>query len=378
MSEIITNSKISKIIDVYLKKETSLNNKEERNNFFQNKMMKFYKIIKEEKNPNNSILFMSDNKGEVYICKLDENNIASNIINFKYLCDDSKYILVDIIKSTKYDFYISLSLNPCINIFKIKSNSNHGEKEIEKLFHIKIKNKNKIKYNKILEFNTKINDYFLLFGEDIIELWSKKENDNNKVSYQRTHMLKNENNIIENDDAISNKISNIYKVDDDERLILFNKSNLEFINIKISESRYKKNNSSIEIINKIKINGIKDQIENINSLFIDKDYIFLGLFDSLILVNALYGEIIQIYKIGKVIKMKMTNDKKYIIIFVETKENEYYFIRYKFIEYFALEEDSRMKYDKWIYKFDIIENGEFIVIYDVKGLITLLKYEKLN
>ena len=378
MSEIITNSKISKIIDVYLKKETSLNNKEERNNFFQNKMMKFYKIIKEEKNPNNSILFMSDNKGEVYICKLDENNIASNIINFKYLCDDSKYILVDIIKSTKYDFYISLSLNPCINIFKIKSNSNTGEKEIEKLFHIKIKNKNKIKYNKILEFNTKINDYFLLFGEDIIELWSKKENDNNKVSYQRTHMLKNENNIIENDDAISNKISNIYKVDDDERLILFNKSNLEFINIKISESRYKKNNSSIEIINKIKINGIKDQIENINSLFIDKDYIFLGLFDSLILVNALYGEIIQIYKIGKVIKMKMTNDKKYIIIFVETKENEYYFIRYKFIEYFALEEDSRMKYDKWIYKFDIIENGEFIVIYDVKGLITLLKYEKLN
>lgn len=206
----------------------------------------------------------------------------------------------------------------------------------------------------------------------------KKENDNNKVSYQRTHMLKNENNIIGNDDAISNKISNIYKVDDDERLILFNKSNLEFINIKISESKYKKNNSSIEIINKIKINGIKDQIENINSLFIDKDYIFLGLFDSLILVNALYGEIIQIYKIGKVIKMKMTNDKKYIIIFVETKENEYYFIRYKFIEYFALEEDSRMKYDKWIYKFDIIENGEFIVIYDVKGLITLLKYEKLN
>ena len=378
MSEIITNSKISKIIDVYLKKQTSLNDKEERNNFFQNKMMKFYKIIKEEKNPNNSILFMSDNKGEVYMCKLDENNIASNIINFKYLCDDSKYILVDIIKSTKYDFYISLSLNPCINIFKIKSNSNHGEKEIEKLFHIKIKNKNKIKYNKILEFNTKINDYFLLFGEDIIELWSKKENDNNKVSYQRTHMLKNENNIIGNDDAISNKISNIYKVDDDERLILFNKSNLEFINIKISESRYKKNNSSIEIINKIKINGIKDQIENINSLFIDKDYIFLGLFDSLILVNALYGEIIQIYKIGKVIKMKMTNDKKYIIIFVETKENEYYFIRYKFIEYFALEEDSRMKYDKWIYKFDIIENGEFIVIYDVKGLITLLKYEKLN
>ena len=76
--------------------------------------------------------------------------------------------------------------------------------------------------------------------------------------------------------------------------------------------------------------------------------------------------------------MKMTNDKKFLIIFVETKENEFYFIRYKFIEYFALEEDSRMKYDKWIYKFDVIENGEFIVIYDVKGLITLLKYEKLN
>ena len=378
MSEIITNSKKSKIIDIYLKKETSLNDKVERNNFFQNKMMKFYKIIKEEKDQNNSTLFMSDNKGEVYMCKLDENNKASNVTNFKYLCEDSKYILVDIIKSLKYDFYISLSLNPCINVFKIKNNSNTGEKEIEKLFHINIKNKNKIKYNKILEFNTIKKDYFLLFGEDIIELWSKNENDNNKVSYQRTHILKNENNNIGNDDVISNKISNVYKVDDDERLILFNKSNLEFINIKISESKNKKNNSSIEIINKIKIKGIKDQIENINSLFIDKDYIFLGLFDSLILVNASYGEIIQIYKIGKVIKMKMTNDKKFLIIFVETKENEFYFIRYKFIEYFALEEDSRMKYDKWIYKFDVIENGEFIVIYDAKGLITLLKYEKLN
>jgi hypothetical protein len=377
MSEIITNSKISKIIDVYIKKETSLNDKEERNNFFQNKMMKFYKIIKEEKNPKNSTLFMSDNKGEVYMCKLYENNIASNITNLKYLCDDSKYILVDIIKSVKYDFYISLSLNPCINVFKIKSNSNTGEKEIEKLFHINIKNKNKIKYNKILEFNTKKRDYILLFGEDIIELWSKKENDNNKVSYQRTHILKNEKKNIGNDEPISNKIINIYKVDD-EKLILFNKSNLEFINIKISESKNKKNSSSIEIINKIKINDIKEQIENINSLFIDKDYIFLGLFDSLILVNASFGEIIQIYKIGKVIQMKMTNDKKYIIIFVESKENEYYFIKYKFIEYFALEEDSRMKYDKWIYKFDVIENGEYIAIYDIKGLITLLKYEKLN
>jgi hypothetical protein len=377
MSEIITNSKISKIIDVYLKKETSLDDKEKRNNFFQNKMMKFYKIIKEEKNLNNSTLFMSDNKGEVYMCKLYENNIASNITNLKYLCDDSKYILVDIIKSVKYDFYISLSLNPCINVFKIKSNSNTGEKEIEKLFHINIKNKNKIKYNKILEFNTKTRDYILLFGEDIIELWTKYENDNNKVSYQRTHILKNENNINGNDEPISNKISNIYKVDD-ERLILFNKSNLEFINIKISESKNKKNNSSIEIINKIKINDIKDQIENINSLFIDKDYIFLGLFDSLILVNTSYGEIIQIYKIGKVIQMKMTDDKKYIIIFVESKENEYFFIRYKYIEHFALEEESRMKYNQWIYKFDVIENGEFIVIYNVKGLITLLKFEKLN
>ncbi len=378
MSEIIANSKLSKIIDVYLKKETSLNDKEERNNFFQNKMMKFYKIIKEEKNQNNPTLFMSDNKGEVYMCKLNENNIASDITNLKYLCDDSKYILVDIIKSVKYDFYISLSLNPCINIFKIKINSKTGEKEIEKLFHINIKNKNKIKYNKIFELNTKNKDYFVLFGEDIIELWSKNDTDNNsKVSYQRTHILKNQNNINGNDDAISNKISNICKVDD-ERLILFNKRNLEFINIKISYSKNKKNNSFIEIINKLKINDIKDQIENINSLFIDKDFIFLGLFDSLILVNASFGEIVQIYKIGKVIQMKMTNDKKYIIIFVETKENEYYFIRYKFIEYFALEEDSRMKYDKWIYKFDAIHNGDFIAIYDVKGLITLLKYEKLN
>ena len=376
MSEIITNPKISKIIDVYLKKETPLNEKEERNNFIENKMMKFYKIIKEEKNPNNSPLFMSDNKGEVYICNLNEKNIASNIKNFK-LCDDSKYVLVDIIKSVKYDFYISLSINPCINVFKIKSNSKTGEKEIEKLFHINIKNKNKIKYNKIFEFNTKNRDYFVLFGEDIIELWSKNDTDNNIVSYQRVHILKNVNNNIGNDDAIPNKISNIYKVND-EKLILFNKSNLEFINIKISESKSIQNKSFIEIINKIKINDIKDQIENICSLFIDKDFIFLGLFDSLILVNALYGEIIQIYKIGKVIQMRMTNDKKYIIIFAETKENEYYFIRYKFIEYFALEEDSRMKYDKWIYKFDAIQNGEFIAIYDVKGLITLLKYEKLN
>ena len=60
-------------------------------------------------------------------------------------------------------------------------------------------------------------------------------------------------------------------------------------------------------------------------------------------------------------------------MFVETKENEFYFIKYKFEEFNGLKEESRIKYNKWIYKFDMINNGEIIAIYDIKGLITLVK-----
>ena len=383
MTEIFNHSKIFKIIDTYENKELFPPFKEqERNGFYQNKMMKFYKIIKNKENPYNSTLFMSDNKGAIYICEFGKDNKSTKIINFDSICNDSKYILIDVIKSSKYDFYFSLDLNPCLNIFKLKDNNKTKQKEIEVLQHINLKNgknkKNKTKYNKICELNTIIKDYFILFSEDKIELYSNN-NKGNKINYERVYVLKYENDNINNDDTLNiKKIGKIFKVDD-ERVVLFDKNNLQFINIKISESNKKNNNLSfIEIINKININGINDQFESINSLFVDKDYIFLGLFDSLILVYVPYGEIIQRYKIGKVIQMKMTNDKKYIVIFAETNNDEYYFIKYKFIEFNGLEEESRIKYNKWLYKFDVIQNGEMIAIYDVKGLITLLKYDKLN
>ena len=127
----------------------------------------------------------------------------------------------------------------------------------------------------------------------------------------------------------------------------------------------------IQIINIVNIKGIDAQNE-IKSLFIEKDYIFIGLSDSLLLISARYGEIIQKSNIGKINQIKKINNEKDTMAFVEINENEFYFIKYKF-ENEGLKEIFRVKYDKWIYQFDTIQNGEIIVIYDVKGLITLLK-----
>ena len=38
-----------------------------------------------------------------------------------------------------------------------------------------------------------------------------------------------------------------------------------------------------------------------------------------------------------------------------------------------LKEDSMIQCTKWIYKFVIINNGEIIAIYDIKGFIILVK-----
>jgi hypothetical protein len=254
---------------------------------------------------------MSDNKGEIYTCEFPEDKKLSKITNFGQICD-SKYILVDVIKSNKYDYFFSLSLNPCINIFKIKDIEN--KKEIEILQHINLKdNINKSKYHKLFEFNTENDDYLLIFGEEKIELWSKSKDNNNinNVNYHREYIL-NINNNNNQDDAIKNKITNVFQIDN-EGLILFNKDKLEFTYIKIK--KLNQNNSIIELTNTININGINGQFEKISSLFIDKDYILLGLADSLVLVSVPYGEIIQIYKIGKVIGMKKINEQKDIIVY---------------------------------------------------------------
>ena len=374
MEDLAINSKIIKRIDIYENKEEYPPLKEDRKNFIQNKMLKFYKIIKNKENPYRQTLFMSDNKGALYIIEFDKDNKSNKIMNFDYICNDSKYILVDIIKLTKYGFYISLSLNPCFNVFKLIDNPKTGLKEIETIQHINLKdNKNKNKYNKVIEFNKKNKDYLLLFGDEKIELWyNNNYNNHDIINYEKVYtLLYNINqNLIDNDNIISNKISNIYKIDD-EKLVIFIKDKLEFDYLKISEIN-NNNSTIIDIINKINIKGIQAQFENINSLFIEKDYIFLGLCDSLVLVSVPYGEIIQTYKIGKVIQVKKINENNDTMVFVEINENEFYFIKYKF-ENSGLKEDYRIKYDKWIYKFDIIQNGEIIAIYDIKGIITLLK-----
>ena len=379
MSDLMANLKKYKRLDIYENKEQNQPLDEERSYYIQNKMMKFYKIIRDKENPYYSTLFMSDNKGEIYMCEFIKDNKITKITNFGCICNDSKYILVDIIKSTKYDFFFSLNLNPCLNIFKIKNNIKEGKKEIEVLQHINLKDKKtKSKYNKLFEFNSLQKDYLIIFGEEKIELLSK-DNSKDIVNYQKVYTLKYDKNN-NGDNFIENKISNVFQIDD-ERLVLFNKGKLELIIIKINELVNKKNNknsTNIEIINKINIKGVKGQFERISSFFIDKDYIFLGLSDSLVLVSVAYGEIIQTYKIGKVIRMKIINEQKDIVVFAETNEDEFYFIKYKFVEYYGLIEENRIKYDKWFYKFDVIQNGEIIAIYDVKGLITLLKYEKLN
>lgn len=237
----------------------------------------------------------------------------------------------------------------------------------------------KIKYYKIFELNTKKRDYLTLFTEDKIELWAKNNN-KDIIQYEKIYTLLYENyqninnegnNNNEQEEGENSKtISNIYKIDD-ESLVLLDRSKLEFIFIKLFEN--KNSITTIEIVNNLKIKGIESQFEKIRSLFIDKDYIFLGLNDSLILVSVPYGEIIQKYKIGKVLQIKKINDELDTMVFVETNENEYYFIKYKFEVYNGLKEESRLKCDKWIYKFDVINNGEIIAIYDIKGFITLMK-----
>ena len=376
MEDLTINSKIFKRIDIYENKEEIPPLKEERKNFIQNKMAKFFKLIKNKDDKYCQILYISDNKGGIYIYEFNKDNKSSKISNFDFICKDSKYILVDIIKSDKYDYYISLDLNPCINIFKLKNEN----KEIEILQHINLKNKNnKKKYYKIFELNTKKRDYLTLFAEDKIELWSKTNNKNiiqyEKIytlfyeNYQNINRERNNNNEQEEEEN-SKTISNIYKIDD-ESLVLLDRNKLEFNFIKLFENN--NNIATIEIINNLKIKGIEAQFEKINSLFVDKDYIFLGLNDSLILVSVPYVEVVQKYKIGKILQIKKINDEKDIIIFTEINENEYYFIKFKFQEYNGLKEESRIKCDKWIYKFDIINNGEIIAIYDIKGFINLVK-----
>ena len=368
MSDKLFTPKIYKRIDILENKEEIPPLNDERN-FFQNKMMRFYKTIKDKDNPYNQTLFMSDNKGAIYIIEFTKDNKPTKILTFNFICKDSKYILIDVIKSTKFDCYISLCLNPCLNIFKLKDTKN-GNKEIETIQHINLKDKNnKKKYNKIIEFNKINKDYLLLFGEEKIELWSNSNQNN--INYEKifTLIYDNNQNVDNEENFISNKISNICKIDE-EKLVLFNKGKMEFNYLKISEIN--NNKAIIEIINKVSIKGIQAQFENINSLFIEKDYIFIGLCDSLILVSVPYGEKLQKYTIGNVIQIKKINENNDIMAFVEIRENEYYFIKYIF-ENSALKEEFKIKYDKWIYKFDIIQNGEIIAIYDIKGFITLLK-----
>ena len=377
MSENQNIQKIYKSIDIYNNGQEFSAKEGERKNFIQNKMMKFFKKISE------TIFFASDNKGSVYYLEFNKDTKTFKITYFDTICNDSKYILVDIIKSSKFDFYFSLDLNPCLNIFKIKDDNN--KQEIDIIQHINLRkkqnNQNKNKYNKIYEINTNNNDCFILFGDNIIELWLINNRNTNDIKYEFVQLihienLNNEN--INNDFLDSNIISNIYKKDN-ENLILLSLNKFQIINAKILELKSEKNNNaiipSIEIDKKANIKAIEGQIEKINSLFMNKDYIFLGLSDSLVLISINYAEIIQKYQIGNVKQMKLTNDKKYVYAFVDKGEGNYFFIKYKFIEYERLTEEKRMGYKEWIYKFDIIESLNVIVIYNIKGFITLLSFD---
>ena len=360
-------------IDIYNNGKEYASKEDERINYIQNKMMKFFQKISD------NIFFASDNKGYVYYLEFNKDTKTFKISNLEYICNDSKYILVDIIKSTKFDFYFSLNLNPCLNIFKIKDNNN--KKEVDIIQHINLRKKqNRNKYNKIYEINMANNDCLLLFGDNMIEIWSNNIKNKN-INYEFVQLFKidninNENNINNNDIIDTNIISNIYKLNN-ENLFLLNLHKYQIINVKISEiqSNNNKRVPSLEIKNNINIKGIEGQIEKISCLFMDKDYIFLGLTDSLVLISISYGEIIQIYKIGRVNQMKLTKDKKHIYVFVEQSEKKYFFIKYKFIDNEGLDEEKRISYDSWIYKFDIIEEQNIIVIYNIKGLISLLNFD---
>ena len=359
-------------IDIYNNGKEYLYKAEERTNYIQNKMMKFFQKI------SGNIFFSSDNKGYVYYFEFNKDTQTFQISNLDYICNDSKYILVDIIKSSKYDFYYSLNLNPCLNIFKIKNNNN--KKEVDVIQHINLRKKqNRNKYNKIFEINMSNNDCLIIFGENIIEIWSNN-NKNKNINYEFIQLLEidninNENNI-NNNIADTSIISNIYKLDN-ENLYLLNLNKFQIINVKISEIQSNNNKivPSLEVKNTINMKGIEGQIEKISCLFIDKNFIFLGLTDSLVLISISYGEIIQIYKIGRVNQMKLTKDKKHVYVFVEQSEKKYFFIKYKFVDNEGLDEEKRIAYDSWIYKFDIIEEQNLIVIYNIKGIISLLNFD---
>ena len=371
MSQNAPNQKIYKGIDIYDNCKEYSPKEGERNNFIQNKMMKFFKKISD------SIFFTSDSKGTVYCLEFNKDTKTFKLTNLNYICDDSKYILIDIIKSSKFDFYFSLNLNPCLNIFKIKDNIN--KKEVEIIQHINLrKNQNRMKYNKIFELNLIHNDCLILFGENLIEIWSNIAKNKN-INYGCSQILKIDNiNNINNDINDSCVISNIYKLNN-ENILLLNLSKFEIINIKISEIKSQNDGNKIspliDIKNKINIKGVEGQIEKISSLFMDKNYIFLGLTDSLVLISISYAEIIQLYKIGKVVEMKITNDKKHIFAFIDKGENKYFFIKFKYVDYEGLIEDKRIEYPNWIHKFDIIEEQNLIIIYNIKGLITLLSFD---
>ena len=375
MSENGNISKAYKGIDIYNEGKEFASKEEERINYIQGKLMKFFKKITD------SIYFSSDNKGHLYYIEFNKDTEKFKITNLEYICNDSKYILVDLIKSDKYDFYFSLDLNPCLNIFKIKENNNKTQVDIIQHKNLR-KNQNRNKYNKLYETNLPNNDCLILFGENIIEIWSNNIKNKN-VNYEFIQIIKiddninNENNI--NDDEINNNIiTSIYKIDN-ENYYLFNPIKFQIIQLNISEIKSDNKENEIiplmEIKNKINIKAIDGQIEKISCLFFDKNYVFLGLFDSLVVSSITYGEILQKYKIGQVNQIKLTKDKKHIYVFVKQDEKKYFFIKYKFIDNEGLNEEKRITYDSWIYKFDIIEEKNLIVIYNVKGLISLLNFE---
>lgn len=362
-------------IDIYNNGKEFKSKEEERVSYIPGKLMKFFKKI------NDNIYFSSDNKGHLYYLEFNKDIEKFKISNLEYICNDSKYILVDLIKSDKFDFYFSLDLNPCLNIFKIKEDNN--KKQLDIIQHKNLrKNQNRNRYNKLYEINMLNNDCLILLGENIIEIWTNNIKNKN-INYEFVQLIKideninNENNI--NDDEINtNIITNIYKIDN-VNYYLFNPSKFQIIHIKISENQTENKENKIipylEIKNKINIKAIDGQIEKISCSFFDKNYVFLGLSDSLVLLSINYGEIIQKYKIGQVNQIKLTKDKKYIFVFVKQDENNYFFIKYKFIDNEGLIEEKKIAYDSWIYKFDIIEEKNLIIIYNVRGLISLLNFE---
>ena len=323
-------------------------------------LMKFFKLIQNENE--NPFIISSDNSGNIYITEIknkESNYFIEETHKLDCLCNHSKYILIDFVKSSKYNFYFSINLNPCLTIFELQKTSSNSWYEFKIIQHINLKSKNRAnKYNKIIEINTKDNDYFLLLGNNrIIELWQK--NDNN---YEKKQIIfyKPDNNfeyILNN-----NWVKNYYKSSkDDNRLILFDEESFEFINVKIVQS-------SIDVKYISKIKNISNLTKNI-STFINENLFLFFTFDYLFFViSVLTGEIVQKYNINFIpIYLKTSHDKKYF--FVE-KENS--LMKYKYNEeYEYLDEFSENKYEGFLYKMDFSKKDDFFVIYDTKGSIFL-------